>query len=287
MTVLDDAHAAMEAGGEVERLRFYERLVDAELYVLLAEEAGEAIKPKVFPLEDGPVVLAFDRADRLAEFTGPAPFAEMTGRRLAPMLAEARLGLGLNLGVAPSAILLPADAMAWLADALSRAPEPRTDQPREVRVPNVPEVFLQGLDAKLPGLAGLAASAVLVDADYAKGRGLLLAFLDAVSEARTALARAVGEALIFSGLDAGLVDVTASGQIHHGVRTPAAGPHQLLHLLLNGGADGGVANVGVDLYQEVAADDHRLRFRVVDVGGDDGATAGDLITDELRGDVLR
>ena len=44
---------------------------------------------------------------------------------------------------------------------------------------------------------------------------------------------------------------------------------------------GGVADVGVDLHQEVAADDHRLELEVVDVGGNDGAAARDLVADEL------
>ncbi len=52
----------------------------------------------------------------------------------------------------------------------------------------------------------------------------------------------------------------------------------------DGGGDGGVADVGVDLHQEVAADDDGLEFRVVDVGGDDGAAAGDFAADEFGGD---
>ena len=48
--------------------------------------------------------------------------------------------------------------------------------------------------------------------------------------------------------------------------------------------DGAVADVGVDLGQEVAADDHRLAFGVVDVVGEDGAAARDLVAHEFRGD---
>ena len=74
MTVLDRAHAAMEQGGDAERLRFYERLADAELKLLLDREAGgETIAPRIFPLEDGPVVLVFDTEERLTEFAGPRP----------------------------------------------------------------------------------------------------------------------------------------------------------------------------------------------------------------------
>jgi len=48
---------------------------------------------------------------------------------------------------------------------------------------------------------------------------------------------------------------------------------------------GAVADVGVDFYQEIAADDHRLGFRVIDVGGDDCAAARYFLPDEFRCDV--
>ena len=85
---------------------------------------------------------------------------------------------------------------------------------------------------------------------------------------------------------AGLVDVLAGGEVHHRVATPAGGPDHLLHLFVDRGADGRVADVGVDLHQEVAADDHRLGFGVVDVGRDDGAPAGDLVAHRLGLDSL-
>lgn len=62
---------------------------------------------------------------------------------------------------------------------------------------------------------------------------------------------------------------------------PAGGPHHLLHLLGDGGGDGGVADVGVDLDQEVLADDHRLGLGVAPVGGDDRPADGHLPADEL------
>ena len=86
---------------------------------------------------------------------------------------------------------------------------------------------------------------------------------------------------------AGFVDVPAGGQVHHRVRAPADRPDQLLHLLGDARGHRGVADVGIDLGQEVAADDHRLAFRMVDVGRQDGAPACDLLAHELRGDGLR
>src|SRR5690606_11746201 len=86
---------------------------------------------------------------------------------------------------------------------------------------------------------------------------------------------------------AGLVDVFPGGQIHHGVGTPADAPGQLGDLFLNGGAEGRVADVAIDLDQKVAADNHRLEFWVVDIGGENGATGRDLGTDEFRCDLGR
>ena len=80
------------------------------------------------------------------------------------------------------------------------------------------------------------------------------------------------------------VDVLAGGQVHHRVGAPADRPHHLLHLLLDRGGHGGVADIGVDLGEEVPADDHRLGFRVVDIGGDDGAAARHFSAHEFRRD---
>ncbi len=85
---------------------------------------------------------------------------------------------------------------------------------------------------------------------------------------------------------AGLVDVRAGREVHDRVRSPARAPLELLDLLLDGRGDRRVADVGVDLDQEIAADDHRLELRVVDVRWDHSATKGDLFTHVVGVDVL-
>ncbi len=86
---------------------------------------------------------------------------------------------------------------------------------------------------------------------------------------------------------AGGVDVAAGGEVHHGVGAPADRPHHLVDFLLDRGGDGRVADIGVDLGEEVPADRHRLQFGVVDVAGDDGAAARDLVAHEFRRDEQR
>ena len=83
---------------------------------------------------------------------------------------------------------------------------------------------------------------------------------------------------------AGVVDVAAGGEVHHRVGAPADRPDHLLHFLLHRGGDRRVADIGVDLHQKIAADDHRLEFGMVDVGRDDGAAARDFVAHEFRRD---
>ncbi len=213
-TVLDHAHTAMQAapGDDAARLRFYERLADSELFLLLAEEAaGDNITPQVFPLEGGSFVLVFDREARLAEFVGAtAPYAALSGRIVVQMLAGQGIGLGVNLGVAPSSILIPAEAVGWLSDTLQQGPAQVEARVDEVRAPGgLPELLLTALDAKLAAMAGLARMAYLAGVTYEGGQmGHMLAFVDATPGAESALATAANEALTFSGIEAGAMDVT-------------------------------------------------------------------------------
>jgi hypothetical protein len=212
VTLLDAAHAAVSAdpANEALRLRFYERLADGELVLLLEREAeGRTREPRVFDLEEGPWVLVFDREERLASFTGGiAPYAALPGRVIAGLLKGQGIGMGVNLGVAPSSMLLPPEAMDWLAETLADAPEEVEARPERFLPPAVPEAVIAALDGKLARTGGLAAAALLAGVVYAGGRrGHLLALLDTAAGAEAALARAMKEALVFSGVEAGELDV--------------------------------------------------------------------------------
>jgi len=218
-TALDHAWLAALAAPDEDaaRLRFYARLTEGELFLLLEREAaGADIAPQVFPLEDGPMVVAFDTEARLVDFTGiAAPYVALSGRALVEMLAAADppLALGLNLGAAPSARHLPPEVLRWLADALAQRPAEVQADIAEVLAPRgLPEVLLPALDARLARTGGLAAVAYLVGVRFAEGgagggQGHMLAFIDPAPGAEPALARALGEALTFSGIEAGTLDV--------------------------------------------------------------------------------
>lgn len=213
-TPIDQAHARMtaEPDDDTLRLAFYERLADGEMYLLLEGEAdGDSITPRIFDTEDGRFVLAFDREDRLSDFAGgPAPYAGLSGRSLVAMIAGRSLGLGLNLGAAPSEMLIPADAIDWLSRTLGASPAEQEETPEQLHRPSgLPEQLLTALDTKLATAAGLAKLAYLAAVTWKSGqRGHLLALIDPLPGAEPALTRAVNEALIFSGLEAGELDVT-------------------------------------------------------------------------------
>ncbi|MEO1678273.1 MAG: SseB family protein [Pseudomonadota bacterium] len=212
-TPLDRAHAEMAAApdDETPRLRFYERLADGELFMMLREEAKEdKIEPRLFPLDDGDYVLVYDREDRLARFAGgPTPYAALSGRRVVAMLAGKGIGLGLNLGEAPSEMLLPPEVVDWLAETLSHRPAETSARPQDIAPPNdLPEALLTSLDTKVALAQGLASMAYLASVTYQTGaRGHLLAFIDPAPGAEEALVQATNEVLTFSGLAAGAIDV--------------------------------------------------------------------------------
>lgn len=210
-TLLDKAHAAMMARPEEGELRlsFYALLADSEVFLLLERESeGETIEPRLLELEGARYVLGFDSADRLTQFAGgAAPYAAVPGRIMAEMLAQEGAGLAFNLEIAPSSIMLPHEAMAWMVEAL--ALEPQAEKPKAsgigaLKSPDVPEVLLHALDAKLARAAGLASTAYLCERENG---GLMLAILGASEPAQAALAKAASEALVFSGLEDVSLDV--------------------------------------------------------------------------------
>ncbi|MEP5758574.1 MAG: SseB family protein [Litoreibacter sp.] len=210
MTQIDDAHALMEQSDEA-RLRYFETVASSELFLLLEGEAeGESINPQLFNVEGAQVALAFDTPERLAEFTGQvSPYAAMSGRVLVSLLEGEELSLGLNLEVASSATLLGPDAIKWLHETLGHAPVEVEARPEEFMPPgDISETLITSLDAKLASAANLAKLAYLAGVRYDNGvQSHLLAVINPVAGAEDALAKAINEALVFSGVEAGAIDV--------------------------------------------------------------------------------
>ncbi len=205
---LDAAHQAMDQGGEAEALAFWRAFADAELFLVLEEEAvGETIKPRSFELSSGPLLLVFDSEERLGTLSDtPMPYAALPGRVIAQQLAGQGLGLGLNLGTgAASETILPPASVDWLAEMLAQAAPQETEaRIRAMAAPSLP----RGLGATLGTLLPAGSLAALAAVEYdtgARGHALAVAGLDPMRQ--EGFARAVTEVLAFSGLDAAGIDV--------------------------------------------------------------------------------
>lgn len=211
---LDIAFDAMMAApdDDAARMRYYARLADGMLYLMLDHEAdGGAVQPVVVEIDDAKVVLAYDTEERLAATTdAPVPYAELPGRVIAAQLAGQNVALGVNLGVGEAEFLVPPEALVWLAQTLDHAPANVTARPMAFEAPRgLPANLIQALDAKLARAGGLAQAALLAAVRYEDGRnGHMLAYVGAVPGAEAALTRAASEALTFSGVEAGEMDVT-------------------------------------------------------------------------------
>ncbi len=82
-----------------------------------------------------------------------------------------------------------------------------------------------------------------------------------------------------------LMNIVACREVHQCVTSPVAAPHGFADLLLDSRREGRIADVGVELDEEVAADNHGFGFGMVYVGGQHGATCGHLLTHKLGGYV--
>jgi hypothetical protein len=223
LTPLDHAHADMMENPDDDalRLKFYQRLADTTLFVLLSKEPeGEVLDPEVLEIDNKETAnieryaLVFDTEERLGAFAAnykneALPYAALPGRVIAQAIAGQGVGLALNLDVAVSSIMLPAAAMDWLSDTLANQPAEGEGALIAIAPPfGLPDGLIEGLEEKLVSAAGLASHAVFVKGTYSDDReGWLLAFIDAQPGAEEALARATHEALIFSGTDLASVDV--------------------------------------------------------------------------------
>ena len=223
LTPLDHAHADMmeNPDDDAVRLKFYQRLADTTLFVLLTKEPeGEVLDPEILEVDNKETAnidrfaLVFDTEERLGSFAADykneaLPYAAIPGRVVAQAIAGQGVGLAVNLDVSVSSITLPAAAMDWLADTLAAEADEGEASLIAIAPPiGLPDALIEGLEEKLVTAAGLASHAVLVKGTYSDEReGWLLAFVDAQPGAEQALARATHEALIFSGTDLSSVDV--------------------------------------------------------------------------------
>lgn len=217
VTAIERAYSEMITGGEAELVRFYQLLAGSDLLVLLdASDGNEVPEPKVIPVEAGHYVLVFDLKERVTELTGyDAPTSRVTGREVFQLMRGRGIGVAVNMGEAPSAMLIPADAIDWICDTLDAAadkpagppPAPAAGRFKALLAPhNFPDTLQLALNDRLGPVADLFDKALLLRAEYDDGQsGYLVAFSAVEEGSRGVIAACVNDALAtFRGKDVAL-----------------------------------------------------------------------------------
>jgi len=193
------------------RLNYYGVLADTNLFLLLEQEpSNEILEPKFIQLEGKNFALAFDSEESLAEFYGEAAaFAEVTGRVLAKMLLEEKIGLGINLGVYEGELLLPWEIIEWFVNVLDEAPNLVQNTPKKfLRAEAFPEVLFKALQEKLMPAVGLFDEIWICAVEYNEDEtSHLICLMGVQNSAQQAIVKSINEVLSFTNIDLGNIDV--------------------------------------------------------------------------------
>jgi len=193
------------------RLNYYGVLADTNLFLLLEQEpSNEILEPKFIQLEGKNFALAFDSEESLSEFYGEAAaFAEVTGRVLAKMLLEEKIGLGINLGVYEGELLLPWEIIEWFVNVLDEAPNLVQNTPKKfLRAEAFPEVLFKALQEKLMPAVGLFDEIWICAVEYNEDEtSHLICLMGVQNSAQQAIVKSINEVLSFTNIDLGNIDV--------------------------------------------------------------------------------
>ena len=193
------------------RLNYYGVLADTNLFLLLEQEpSNEILEPKFIQLEGKNFALAFDSEESLSEFYGEAAaFAEVTGRVLAKMLLEEKIGLGINLGVYEGELLLPWEIIEWFVNVLDEAPNLVQITPKKfLRAEAFPEILFKALQEKLMPAVGLFDEIWICAAEYNEDEtSHLICLMGVQNSAQQAIVKSINEVLSFTDIDLGNIDV--------------------------------------------------------------------------------
>lgn len=208
--------ANTELAGDAEMARFYDIFAATELFLLIDPDTladGKTPKPLTFPVEGAETALVFDTEARLAGFMEDgAAHLTMSGRAVISMFKGTGAQLGLNLGDAPSATILPAQAIDWASEALTQPIETTEIGDAVLTVPRaVMPDLLQALDGKLAGMGAVVSEAWLCGLGASAGRGkpqpMVLCVCLRERAAEQSVVSALAETARFTGGDAPAYDI--------------------------------------------------------------------------------
>ena len=193
------------------RLNYYGVLADTDLFLLLEQEtSNEILEPKFIQLEGNNFALAFDSEENLSEFYGEAAaFAQITGRVLAKMLLEEKIGLGINLGVSEGELLLPYSVNECFVSVLDETPNFVQTTPKKfLPVKAFPEIMFKALQQKLKPAVGLFDEIWICAVEYNEDEtSHLICLMGVQNSAQQAIVKSINEVLSFTDIDLGNIDV--------------------------------------------------------------------------------
>ena len=193
------------------RLNYYGVLADTDLFLLLEQEtSNEILEPKIIQLEGNNFALAFDSEENLSEFYGEAAaFAQITGRVLAKMLLEEKIGLGINLGVSEGELLLPYSVIEWFVSVMDEPHNLVQTTPKKfLPVKALPEIMFKALQQKLKPAVGLFDEIWICAVEYNEDEtSHLICLMGAQNSAQQAIVKSINEVLSFTDIDLGNIDV--------------------------------------------------------------------------------
>lgn len=209
-TPLDRAAMLADApdAGDAERAHYYEVFAAAEFFLAIEPETleSDAPQPLLFPVEEVNTALIFDREDRLAAFMGgEGVHLALSGRAVLSMFSGRRIQIGVNLGDAPSATILPVEAVDWAVSALHQPIEAERNAGVKLTAPKgaAPELLAR-IDSRLAGMAEYISEAWLCGRE---GEGLILCLALRTDGAESAVVSALAETAQFAGGDRPAFDI--------------------------------------------------------------------------------
>lgn len=116
-----------------ETVGFYDALFAATIFLPIdgayddngddSDSQASSIEPVFYEVEDAPTLLIFDTEERLATWTdSPIDYVGLTGRQLFSMF-EGDQQVALNIGVAPSSVVIPVEVVGWLHERATETVE--------------------------------------------------------------------------------------------------------------------------------------------------------------------
>ena len=164
-TPLDLAFERARADPE-ETPAFYEALFAATIFLPIdgafdedgneSEQGATAIMPILYEMDDVPTLMIFDTEERLARWTDePLDYIGLSGHQFFSMF-EGDQQVALNMGVAPSSVVLPTTIVEWLHGRAMEVADSEEIQPgTSIEVAPPPELSMEAVARITARIAGL------------------------------------------------------------------------------------------------------------------------------------